>query len=531
MTTSQVDAHLRPRRAGMEQPGLAHTLRQAPYALSIVLFAAMLIAITAINPPMFGWDFRAFYDGGLQYLHLHTPYVSGNLAQLTTQENFVYPLPFAALLAPISLIPYTAAAVLFVIASGVLLFSALWLLGVRDWRVYAGVAIGMPTATAVGLGTISPLLAFLLALLWRFRDRNHVAAPVLAVLVLAKLFLWPVGLWFLLTRRFRVVAFAALGSVAALFLSALPFGMGVLTHYVSLLRSISTLEGPVSFSLSSLGSAFTGSSSFGTGVMLTAAAALVYAMVRSARRHEDERIFRLSIVAALAMSPVVWNHYLVLLFVPLALVRPRFSPAWLASAWVLGGGVGVLEGRTLGAVTAAVWAAILVQSGVVADVVAVRDRWSSRFVKPTLPLASSLLVWVALLWMGGAVSSAVPGAAALTPPSLHGSASGTATLRFLEGKNEVCWRILTTGLPAGTRVAIIDTNFHKALVDRPLRPGKSVGCARYTTPGHASLAQSFKRGRAHLRLTVTSSGGRGLLAGRIVSDLRDLKLSAGDHRA
>jgi hypothetical protein len=528
VTTSRLDAHLRPRDAEAQSRDLSRTLRQAPYAFSVVLFAAMLIAITAINPPMFAWDFRAFYDGALQYLHLHTPYVSGNLAQLTTQENFVYPLPFAALLAPIGLIPYTAAAVLFVIGSGVFLFSALWLLGVRDWRVYAAVAIGMPTATAVGLGTISPLLAFLLALLWRFRDRTTVAAPVLAVLVLAKLFLWPVGLWFLFTRRFRVVAFAALGSAAALLLSAIPFGMGVLTHYVSLLRSISTLEGPTSFSLSSMGTAFTGSSSFGTGVMLVAGAALLYAMARSAWRREDERIFRLSIVAALALSPIVWNHYLVLLFVPLALVRPRFSPAWLASAWVLGGGV--LEGRTLGLVSVAVWAAILVQSGVLADLEAVRDRLNSRFVKRALPLASSLLVWVALVWMGIAVSSAVPGAAALTPPSLHGSASGTATLRFLEGKNEVCWRILTTGLPARTRFAIIDADVDKILIDRPLRPGKAVGCAHYAEPGHENLAQPFKQGQANLRLTVTSLGGRRLLSGRIVSDLRDLKLSAGDSR-
>jgi hypothetical protein len=480
----------------------------------------MLIAITAINPPMFAWDFRAFYDGGLQYLHLHTPYVSGSLAQLTTQENFVYPLPFAALLAPIGLIPYAVAAALFVVASAVFLFLALWLLGVRDWRVYAAVAIGMPTATAVGLGTMSPFLAFLLALLWRFRNRTNVAAPVLALLVLAKLFLWPVGLWFLLTRRFKVVAFAALGSAAALLLSAIPLGMGVLTHYVSLLRSISTLEGPTSFSLSSLGTAFTGSSSFGTGLMLAVGAALVYAMVRSARRGEDERIFRLSIVAALALSPILWNHYLVLLFVPLALVRPRFSPVWLASAWVLGGGV--LEGRTLGVVAIAVWVAILVQSGVFADRVSVDDHSRSRFVKPALPFAATLLVWVALVWMAGAISSAVPGAAALTPPSAHGSASGTATLRFIDSRNEVCWRILTSGLPDHTRVAMIDAN-HKVLLDRPLQPGGTVGCAGYAEPNHRSLAMPFKRGTAHLQLVVTSVVGRSLLSGRIVPDLRDLR--------
>ena len=33
--------------------------------------------------------------------------------------------------------------------------------------------------------------------------------------------------------------------------------------------------------------------------------------------------------ATLALSPIVWLHYLVLLLVPLAIMRPRFSAIWL----------------------------------------------------------------------------------------------------------------------------------------------------------------------------------------------------------
>ena len=36
-----------------------------------------------------------------------------------------------------------------------------------------------------------------------------------------------------------------------------------------------------------------------------------------------------AIVAALALSPVVWLHYPVLLAVPLGIARPRFAPIWL----------------------------------------------------------------------------------------------------------------------------------------------------------------------------------------------------------
>jgi alpha-1,2-mannosyltransferase len=504
----------------MQPTAVRSTLRQAPYALSIVSLAVLLVVITVIDPPAYAWDFRALYAAGAQYLHLHTPYVSGTLAQLTTQENYVYPLPFATLFAPISLIPYSVAAGLFVVADAVLLLLTLRLLKVRDWRVYAVVAIGLPTATAVGLGTISPLLAFLLALLWRFRERDKVTAPVLAVLVLAKLFLWPVGLWLLLRRRFRAVAAAAIGSAAALFLSALPFGSGVLTHYVQLLKSVSALEGPTSFSLSSLGSALTGSSALGTALMIAVGAVLLYAMIRSARRGEDERIFRLSIVAALALSPIVWNHYLVLLFVPLALTRPRFSTAWIAGAWVMGGVV--LDARTLAIVTAAVWVVILVQSGLLEDMAVHR----SRRVRAAMPFASSIAVWVALVWFLIAAGSAVPGWGALTASSSRGSASGTATLRLLKSKNEICWTIVTRGLPARTRAEIIDTGLHRVLFDHPLQRGRSVGCAGYVGANNENIALPFKQETTHLSLTVTSLSGRRLLAGRIVSDLRHLRVPA-----
>ena len=47
------------------------------------------------------------------------------------------------------------------------------------------------------------------------------------------------------------------------------------------------------------------------------------------RRGEDLRSFTLALAASLALTPIVWLHYLVLLLVPLAIARPRFSAIWL----------------------------------------------------------------------------------------------------------------------------------------------------------------------------------------------------------
>jgi hypothetical protein len=43
----------------------------------------------------------------------------------------------------------------------------------------------------------------------------------------------------------------------------------------------------------------------------------------------DERTFVASVGLAMLLSPILWPHYLVLVFVPIALLRRTFSPLWL----------------------------------------------------------------------------------------------------------------------------------------------------------------------------------------------------------
>jgi hypothetical protein len=59
-------------------------------------------------------------------------------------------------------------------------------------------------------------------------------------------------------------------------------------------------------------------------VALAAVAALVLL-----RRRRDEVTFGVAVIAALVATPILWNHYLVLLIAPIALARPRLAPLWL----------------------------------------------------------------------------------------------------------------------------------------------------------------------------------------------------------
>ena len=47
------------------------------------------------------------------------------------------------------------------------------------------------------------------------------------------------------------------------------------------------------------------------------------------RRRGDDATFSAAVVSGLIATPILWNHYLVLLLAPIAIVRPRLAPLWL----------------------------------------------------------------------------------------------------------------------------------------------------------------------------------------------------------
>ena len=106
-------------------------------------------------------------------------------------------------------------------------------------------------------------------------------------------------------------------------------GFAGIGSYPAMLRRLADLEAGDSYSLvgamSSLG--------LGDGAAEVVAVLLGVALLAGcafcARRGDDLRSFTLALAASLALTPIVWLHYLVLLLVPLAIARPRFSVIWL----------------------------------------------------------------------------------------------------------------------------------------------------------------------------------------------------------
>lgn len=249
----------------------------------------------------------------------HSPYPPHPEAlswQTGAQHSYVYPPGVAALATPLRLLPYWAAAVVWVFVAALAVALALRLLDVRDWRCYGAVFLWLPTLTAISIGTLTPLLLLAVAAAYRWRDRLWLVAAAVAFAVTAKLFLWPLLVWLWFTGR-RVGATVAVAlSVASSLLGWWWIGFAGFDSYPRLLRHLATIEGPMSYA--PLGR-------FGTAFALVVVVAVSIPLLVWVRGDERARL-GFAVAISLLATPILWLHYLLLVVV----VAPkRLGIAWL----------------------------------------------------------------------------------------------------------------------------------------------------------------------------------------------------------
>jgi alpha-1,2-mannosyltransferase len=506
--------------AGLRKAARGSVVAALLATLPIVL---IVFAVSLVHSPTYGWDFRAFYNAGRAYLEHRSPYPPNSLAALTSQENFVYPLPVAALFAPLALLPFKLALGLFVTFSAACILLTLRILGVRDSRCYAVALLGLPAQFAVELGTISPLLALGLALLWRFRDRRGVTAVALAALVVAKLFLWPLAIWLIATRRWRTVAAAAGLTVAAMLLS-LPLGglsISAYRDYPSLLHLLSAFESSFSLSLVSLARNLGLSLMESTLLAVALGSALLVAVVVHGRKANDLVAFRLAIAAAFVLSPIVWGHYFVLLLVPLALARPRLSIAWFALASVPATGLLGYQHHLR-----VVWIAAPLVAGALQLTLGRQEGRDHLGTHARPPLVQGMMVFglaAAVVASLLSVGSGSAGVAALLPGSgATTAASGTAYVRLERTRQRLCWQIWTEKL-AGLSVTgrLVRTRDGATLATKRFdldADGAASDCLSFPALPFRSLFPKKIGAPPHYRLSLTTDGPQ---AQTIVGSLRD----------
>ena len=317
-----------PSRSGFALAAEKLVLGFLPPALLLILIVARYWVGVHL-----GFDYRPLWEASRHLFHGASVYPAPHAAALHDEQQFVYP-PLAALLAaPLAVFPFGVAAALLAVIQLVATIGTLRVLQVRDWRCYGVTLLWFPVIQNMLIGSITSLLALGLALAWRYRDDRQVAAPISAVVVATKVFLWPMLLWLAATRRWRTAVWAVMLAVVGVALSWAVIGFGGLTSYPRLLDELSRLEAWKSYSAVAFGLLLGLSTNAARVLAIVAGTATLGGVLLVGRQRDaeaDRRAFVLAIAAAFLFSPIVWTHYLALLVVPIAISRRTLSPLWFA---------------------------------------------------------------------------------------------------------------------------------------------------------------------------------------------------------
>ena len=279
---------------------------------------------------LLAWDVRfAYLPAAESVLDGDSPYPGLDDPILDEQKGYVYPPQLLFVLVPLTVLPVGLASVLVAAGMIALLLLTLRVLEVQDVRCYAAALLWVPAISGVLLSNLSIPLAFALAVMWRYRDDVWPGAIALGLAVSAKLLLWPMFVWTIATRRLRTFALAVVIGAAVTFAAWAAIGFAGFSTYPDLLDRLSELQSERSYSLVGMAAAAGLDPVVGSGLAVLVGFALLAGCVFFARRGDEPRAFTCAIVATLALSPVVWLHYLVALLVPMAILRPRFSALWL----------------------------------------------------------------------------------------------------------------------------------------------------------------------------------------------------------
>jgi hypothetical protein len=292
---------------------------------SWALIALALVEIDGIiGNHGIGSDFAGtVYHPAQSVVHGHVPYgdprVAGPLA------GSVYPPSAFVPFFWIGLLGHDGAVGVWLVLMTAAACGTLWLLGVRDPRCFALWLLTPMMLSTVAIGNATTLVILLVAIVWRWRNRPWIAAGALVAAIATKLFVAPLVVWLIATKRYRAAAVTVAG-VPLVILSAWGVvGFAAIGRYSSILSANNHIYSPSGPYLQGLVLQLHESSN----LALAAGVAAAVLLLAAAWFAGDLGGFTLAACAAVILSPVAWIGYMGLLVIPLAVRRPAWSRAWL----------------------------------------------------------------------------------------------------------------------------------------------------------------------------------------------------------
>ena len=313
--------------------GLRRVAQVLALAVLPVVVAVAMFAVAHDSGSLSADFHNELYPEAKRLLEWENPFPEPGTTDLGEGKNLIWPPLAAFAVAPFTLLEPEAADWAIALVGLACFMLSLWLVGVRDWRVYGVFALWPSVIGEIRVSHLTPFLCLLVALAWRYRERRYAPGIAIGVAGAIKFFLWPLGIWLLATGR-RTAAATAAAIAAASILLVLPFT--ALDEYVRVLLELGRTFDQESYNPYGLLVQAGAPSVVGRVVTIVVGAALLVGCWR-------RRSLALAVAAALVLSPIVWLDYYAVAAIPLAVVRPRLAPVWFAplATWgLLSAGLG-----------------------------------------------------------------------------------------------------------------------------------------------------------------------------------------------
>jgi alpha-1,2-mannosyltransferase len=281
------------------------------------------------DPHRVAVDFHdAYYVAGYRLLHGGDPY-AWTSSEIKAGIAFVYPAFSALFFAPFALIGAGVAGVAFTLVCIALTPLTLWVLRVRDWRVYGVALLWLPVFSAWETGNETIVLILVAGLVWRYRGNPIVAGVLTAAGISLKPLMWPLALWLLATRRWRASGYGLATGVVINLVSWSIVGFGKVGVYLRDSGLDTRHAWRAGYGVAAAFGHLGLSHAFGDVMTVVACAVLAAAIIYVGFvRHRERQALVLTIIMMLAASPLLWVHYFALLLIPMALERPRMNWLW-----------------------------------------------------------------------------------------------------------------------------------------------------------------------------------------------------------
>ena len=291
--------------------------------LSLVAGVALTLAVAGDT---LGYDFLAYHAAAARVFDGQAAY-DMSFEAAGGFGLFYYPPTFVPLVLPFGLLPAAAATWAWIVLLLAAFLVGTWAMPVRGWVRWLTVllaGVSWPFLYSIKLGQVGPLLFLLFALGWRWLDRGPLLGVTGALGAAVKIQPGLVLAWALLTRRWAAVVAGGVTLAVIAGLATLVAGAGAWPDFLVLI-------GRVSDPITTPKNLTPGAVAYGLGVprdtagllqWVSMAAALV-AVVVAALRLPAAPSYLVAVIASQLLSPILWEHYALLLLLPVAWLVDR----------------------------------------------------------------------------------------------------------------------------------------------------------------------------------------------------------------